>query len=70
MDVALTRWVISISVSKSLGTVFLQAARQGSVAMPDIELRSPAAVGSSADLYVRPGPLWLSLLASYSSHAI
>ncbi|KAL3143658.1 hypothetical protein ABBQ38_002453 [Trebouxia sp. C0009 RCD-2024] len=33
----------------------MTAARQGSVAMPDIELRSPAAVGSSADMYVRPG---------------
>ena len=33
----------------------LQAARQGSTAMPDMELRSRAAVGTSADLYVRPG---------------
>lgn len=37
---------------------YVQAARQGSTAMPDMELRSQAAVGKSADLYVRPGQLF------------
>ena len=37
------------------GSCAVQAAREGSSAMPDMELRSRAAVGNSADLYVRPG---------------
>lgn len=46
----------STSVFKAL-VLCAQAARQGSVAMPDIGLGSPAAVGTKADLHVRPGQL-------------
>ena len=35
----------------------LQAARYGSTASPDMELRPQAAAGHSTDLYVRPGQL-------------
>lgn len=50
--------------------VGLQAARQGSTALPDMETRSHAAAGNSADLYVRPGQLYCLLSLHYANVVI